>query len=354
VDEALLQALIYMGIEERPLGDKLETRPVIWRVSVAPRACGDKLEQPARVCHRLVVDERGDRGLAQVAGAQRGLVRVSQLRALGIGRSAMRHRIARGSLHVVLPSVLAVGSAVLQPRGMETAALLYAGDDVVISHESAAALWGLTPTPSFVAITMIERKVGRQPGVRAHRVRSLDVRDVQTQAGFPVTSPARTLIDCAARDLPLDRLLNEARVLKLVKDAEINAAMERCPGRTGIKALRALLAAEADTGFTRSRAERILKRIVSQAGLERPVFNASVIGVEADAYWPRLKLVIEVDGYQAHGHWPAFQRDRAKANKLVAAGYVVLRFTWHQLTQRPMQVVAEIVRTLARLEAQAA
>jgi very-short-patch-repair endonuclease len=63
--------------------------------------------------------------------------------------------------------------------------------------------------------------------------------------------------------------------------------------------------------------------------------------------------VIEVDGYGAHGHWAAFQRDRARDNKLVAAGFVVLRFTWHQLTQRPMQVVAEVVRTLARLEAQA-
>ena len=122
----------------------------------------------------------------------------------------------------------------------------------------------------------------------------------------------------------------------------------------GVKALRTLLAAEQDSGFTRSEAERILKRLVEESGIERPVFNTRVAGVEADAYWPRLKLVIEVDGYLAHGHWAAFQRDRAKANRLVAAGFVVLRFTWHQLTQRPMQVVAEIARTLARLDAQAA
>ena len=64
--------------------------------------------------------------------------------------------------------------------------------------------------------------------------------------------------------------------------------------------------------------------------------------------------MIEVDGYQTHGHYQAFQRDRAKANRLVSAGFVVLRFTWHQLTQRPMQVVAEIARTLARLDARAA
>jgi very-short-patch-repair endonuclease len=58
-------------------------------------------------------------------------------------------------------------------------------------------------------------------------------------------------------------------------------------------------------------------------------------------------VVLEVDGYQFHGHYRAFQRDRAKANRLVGAGYVVLRFTWPQLTERPMLVVAEIARTLS-------
>ena len=288
----------------------------------------------------------------EVAGAQRGLVCVPQLHALGIGRSAQRHRIAKGSLHVVLPSVLAVGTSVLQPLAGETAALLYAGDDAVLSHDSAAALWGLTPTPSFVALTVIGRTVKRQTDVRVHRVKALDIRDVRMHQGFPATSPARTLIDCATTP-NIDRLLNEARVLKLVKDADIHAAMERSPGRTGVKALRALLEAEKDAGYTRSRAERLLKRIVRDSGIERPTFNTHVEGVEVDAYWPRLKLVIEVDGYQFHGHYRAFQRDRAKGNRLVAAGYVLLRFTWHQLTKRPMVVLAEVARTLGRLEAEA-
>jgi very-short-patch-repair endonuclease len=58
-------------------------------------------------------------------------------------------------------------------------------------------------------------------------------------------------------------------------------------------------------------------------------------------------MVIEVDGYDVHGHWAAFQRDRAKANRLVGAGFVVLRFTWHQLTKKPLLVLAEIVRTMS-------
>jgi very-short-patch-repair endonuclease len=73
-----------------------------------------------------------------------------------------------------------------------------------------------------------------------------------------------------------------------------------------------------------------------------------------DAYWPRLGLVVEFDGHRYHGSYRAFQRDRAKSNRLIAAGYLVLRFTWAQLTQRPMVVLATIARTLGRLEAQAA
>jgi very-short-patch-repair endonuclease len=308
---------------------------------------------PARIFHVPQVDGTGERGLAEIAAAQRALVTRPQLRALGISRGSYNHRIAAGSLHRVLPSVLSVVHPLLEPLAADTAALLYAGHDAVLSHGSAAALWGLTPAPSFVAITVIGRHIRSRPALQVHAVKALDIRDVRLHLGFPVTSPARTLIDCATNP-KIDRLLNEARVLKLVKDAEIHAAMGRCPGRTGVGTMRALLEVERESGFTQSRAEQRLKRIIGASGIERPIFNTYVEGVRADACWSRLKLVIEVDGYQAHGHWAAFQRDRARDAKLIAAGYVVLRFTWHQLTEKPMRVVAEVARTLGRLEAQAA
>jgi very-short-patch-repair endonuclease len=288
----------------------------------------------------------GERGLAAVAAAQRGLVHRSQLRALGIGRGSYEHRLEVGALHPVLPSVLSLMHPILEPLASETAALLYAGEDTVLSHHSAAALWGLTSSPSFVAITMVGRHARSRPGLRVHEVGALDIRDARLHQGFPVTAPARTLIDCAGAGLPIDRLLNEARVLKLVTDKHIREAIERCPGRKGTRALRALLATEQDTGYTRSKAERILRRLIDQAGIERPVYNTRVEGAEVDAYWADHRLVIEVDGYQFHGDYGAFQRDRAKANKLVAAGYVVLRFTWYQLTAQPLVVLAAIVRTL--------
>jgi len=204
-----------------------------------------------------------------------------------------------------------------------------------------------------VAITTIGRKVESQPQLTQHRVMCLDIRDVSLRHGLPVTSPARTLIDCALNP-NIDHLLNEARVLKLVTDAEIDAAMRRCPRRKGTGPMRRLLAAETAPGYTRSEAERRLKRLITKAEIEWPVFNQPLLGVRPDALWMRQKVVVEVDGYQAHGHWAAFQRDRARDRRLIAAGFIVLRFTWHQLTEKPLQVVAEIARTLGRLEAQAA
>jgi very-short-patch-repair endonuclease len=287
--------------------------------------------------------------MAAIAGAQRGLVTRGQLAALGFSAKAIEHRVQTGWLHHIHRGVFAVGSPVLQPLGAETAALLYAGDDAVLSHESAAAVWGLATHPSFIVITMIGRHARRQPGLRIHEVKALDLRDVSIHHGLPVTSPARTLIDCAARG-GIDDLLNEARVRKLVTDDALEAAMSRCPGRAGIARLRARLAAEQGPAFDRSRAERILRRMVEQGGLPWPRLNTYVLGFEVDAYWPEHRVILEVDGHDAHGHWAAFQRDRRRDQILTAAGYTVIRVTWHQLTGETLGVAVRVAQALARHE----
>jgi very-short-patch-repair endonuclease len=334
-----------MEVGEPGFPGKSELRPQVWRVSQVEHGFPGKSDRPARVCRVLQVEGTGDRGLAQVAAAQRGLVHLSQLRALGIGRGSYEHRVEVGALHRVLPSVLSVVHPMLEPWAAETAALLYAGENAVLSHETAAALWGLAAIPSFVAITLIGRKVDSQPGLRQHRVKALDIRDVIVHAGFPVTAPARTLIDCAGRG-PVQRLLDEARVLKLVSNQGLTDAMDRCPGRTGVKDLRGLLIDEYEQGYSQSRAERILRRLVKAAQFDPPLFNTHVLGFRVDAVWPAQKLVVEVDGYRFHGHQKAFERDRAKDQALIAAGYVVVRFTWNQLTKQPFMVVARIAEAL--------
>jgi very-short-patch-repair endonuclease len=285
--------------------------------------------------------------LAAVAAVQRGLVTREQMVAVGFSPKAIEHRVRTGWLHRVHRGVFAVGSPLLHLMGAETAALLYAGDEAVVSHESAAAVWGLAPEPSFVALTLIGRHVRTQAELRLHRVTSLDLRDVTIHQGLPVTSPARTVIDCAARQ-GIDDLLNEARVQKLVTNDALHAAMGRSPRRHGTARVRARLAAEQGPAFDRSRAERILRCIIEEGGLPWPQFNTYVLGFEADAYWPDHGVVVEVDGYDSHGHRAAFERDRLRDQTLTAAGYVVIRVTWHQLLGQTLGVAVRLATTLTR------
>jgi very-short-patch-repair endonuclease len=298
----------------------------------------------------LQVEGQGDRGLALVAAAQRGLARRPQLVEVGIGRGSIAHRVSAGSLHRVLPSVFAVGHPALEPWAFATAALLYCGDDCVLSHGTAAALWGIVPhAPPDVSVTMVRRHVRQPPGLRIHRVSDLDARDVRFSEGLPVTAPARTLIDFAgtASGGALEVALNEVRVLRLVTDEQLEQAMDRCPLRKGVGPLRALLAGEQGPALTRSEAERRLRRMVERGQLPWPQFNVWLYGHLVDALWPAPKLVVEVDGYGVHGHRHAFESDRRRDQQLAAEGFVVVRMTLRQLRDQEMAVLASLSQALA-------
>lgn len=73
-----------------------------------------------------------------------------------------------------------------------------------------------------------------------------------------------------------------------------------------------------------------------------------MLGRERDAVWREQRLVVEVDGFAAHGHRRAFEGDRRRDQDLTAAGHRTLRFTWRQLTGEPEAVVAVIAAALAR------
>lgn len=288
-----------------------------------------------------------------VAAAQRGLVHRSQLAVLGIGRGSVAHRISTGTLHRVLPSVLAVGHPALPPLGAETAALLHVGEGCALSHRTAAALWGLVKTdPQRIEVTVAGRKVRHRSGLHVYHTTAFDLRDVRLRHGLPVTAPARTMIDFAALagEEELVGALAEARVLRLVTDAQLEAAMERAPLRTGVARLRAVMHEESGLGRqpTRNDAERLPLSLVAQAGLPPPSANARLLGMEVDLLWKSERLVVEFDGWDAHGHRAAFERDHRRGQILNAAGYDVFRVTWRQLVDEPMAVVVRIAQTLAK------
>src|SRR5215212_5096311 len=84
-----------------------------------------------------------DVAVAELAGAQYGVVSRAQLVGLGLRRGAVRHRVECGRLWSVHRGVYAVGHRALGREAVWMAAVLAAGVGAVLSHRSAAALWAI-------------------------------------------------------------------------------------------------------------------------------------------------------------------------------------------------------------------
>ncbi len=273
----------------------------------------------------------------------------AQLLAAGISGHTIDHRATNGHLHRAHRGVYFVGHTALAPHAAERAALLACGEGALISHWSAAYLWGLMENPpSEIHVATPGRHCRSRNGIRLHRVKALDPRDVRVKDGIPLTAPARALIDLAAEtgyDV-LERMLAGARVKKLVSDRELKRALERAGHRAGTGRMRGFLKAEQGPALTRSKAERLMRRLIRAAGLPGPQTNVRVEGWEVDFFWPDQRLIVEVDGFLFHGHRAAFERDRRKQLALAAAGYRVIRITWMQLLHEALLVAAKLAQAL--------
>jgi predicted transcriptional regulator of viral defense system len=169
-----------------------------------------------------------DGRIATLAARQHGVVTVGQLRTLGVGRGAVRVRVERGALHRVHQGVYAAGHASLGDKGPWMAAVLACGDGAVLSHASAAALWGfLRPEPGPVDVSLPSRSYRRHPDIRIHRPRHLPPRDWTVRAEIRVTTPRRTISDIR-QTLPGYLVRRAARQ---AQHAGFNVPFDRTPQR---------------------------------------------------------------------------------------------------------------------------
>jgi very-short-patch-repair endonuclease len=287
-----------------------------------------------------IVDQR----IAAFARPRQGVATTQQLHHLGLTRNGLRSRVRRGWLKRRFPGVYRVG-LLSGPFFEEMAAVQTIGEDASLSVHGAAALWRMRArVDGPIDVTVAGRHARSRPGIRVHNVRTLEW---TTHRGIPVTTPARTLLDLAAvvSAEDLARAVEEARVLGLVTDADLHELLDRYPRRAGTAALRRELGEEAR--LTRSEAERRLLQLIRRAGLPLPETNVRVLGHEVDALWRTAKLIVEIDGFAAHGTRAAFERDRARDAQLVAAGYRVIRITWRRLRDEPERVIAQLAMAQA-------
>ena len=224
--------------------------------------------------------------------------------------------------------VYAVGHAGLSSRGRWKAATLALGANAVLSHQSAAELWGMLRErhgyPHVTVPGTADRP--RRDRIVTHRSTTLTRRDNTIKDGIPVTTPGRTL-----EDLP--QILEP----KLVRAACRQAEFDRLP-----------LGTDHRTDRTRSELERDLLRLFRRHRLPPPEVNASLGAYTVDFLWRPQRLIVEVDGYQSHSGRQAFTDDRVRDARLAVDGYRVQRFADWQLEHEPLALVETVRVLLAR------
>jgi hypothetical protein len=289
-----------------------------------------------------------DKAVADLADRQHGVVAHRQLVRLGIGRGGIEHRVANGRLHRLHLGVYAVGRRRVSQHGRWMAAVLACGPRALLSHRSAAVLWGLRPTAPFRVDVATDRAKHGQNGIALHRPRHLPDGDRAVASGIPVTSVARTLADLAgvASRRELRRAIDEAERLRLLDPAAVEEIIGRSRGKRGVAALAALLRHHSGPPpITRSELERRFLDLCRDAGLPCPEANVVIDGVEVDVVWPHRRLVAELDGYAYHRTRMAFEDDRKRDAMLQLSGYRVVRITYQRLHDEPGEV-ADLVRAL--------
>lgn len=219
--------------------------------------------------------------------------------------------------------------------------------DAVIVGRGAARL-GYWPDLSVGTITIAtKRRIAPQPGFALSR-RVIPPELIVTVGSVRYACPALAAIDLAVEfesGDPIDKALQTGAT-----DLEsMHTALAALPFRRDNPARTLVLLDSRDKPW--SAAERKLHRILRGGGVVGWITNHQVwIGKQRyflDVAFRRLKIAIEVDGFEFHTTTAAFERDRYRQNQLVLEGWLVLRFTWTMITKHPEEVL-EVVRRAIR------
>lgn len=260
----------------------------------------------------------------------------------------MEVRLRSGRFHRLHRGVYAVGHKAITQEGRWMGAVLFCGPGAVLSHRSAAALWGIR-SRSRRAIEVTSRvKTRSQAGVHRHFAR-LPADEVTVEQGIPVTTVPRTVFDLAAvtsADVA-ESALRQAEYLRLHDRLSLPDLLVRYPRRRGAKGVRECLERRRETpGSPRSWLEERFLPFLRREQLPLPQLNAWLeLGgrrFQVDCLWPAQRQIVELDGWEGHGTRSAFRDDRERDRRLRVAGYGVTRLTWSQLEGEPTSIAEDL------------
>lgn len=296
-----------------------------------------------------------DREIAELAARQHGVAGRRQLVALGFTGEAIEGRIRTGRLHRLHAGVYAVGHRAIGREGRWLAAVLASGPTAVLSHFSAAALWGIQSSSRSRTDVTVPHRSRSSTSITRH-VSALSADERTIVEGIAVTTVPRTIFDLAATSSTdrVESAIRQAEYRQLHDRLSLLDMIRRYPRRRGVRRLRAALARieRLPSGRTRSPLEERFLRFLRRYGLPRPRLNDWIVAGErrfqVDCHWPGTGQVVELDSWEAHGTRSAFREDRARDRILRVVGYEVTRISSAQLDDEPEAVASDLRRLLIR------
>ncbi|MCF6386989.1 DUF559 domain-containing protein [Mycobacterium sp. MBM] len=284
--------------------------------------------------------------LADLLRNHDGVITRAQARRAGLRQDALDYRVRTGQWIRCAPGVFFADDREFTDRARIRAGVWAYGDDAVASGLTAAWWHQLTQyPPDVVEVTVPKRRrPSCRPGTKLRR-RDLDPADVVKRRDLCVTALPLTVVEAAVRRGGGAKLMDSALQRHVELPALWKAHLNN-KGRHGAPAARRLLRAAEDG--TRSVAERLLGKLLRQAGITGWKANYRVAGYHGDYVFVDARLILEVDGWAFHSDADAFNNDRVRQNALILGGWKVLRFTWLDLTEYPERVIAQIQHALAQ------
>jgi very-short-patch-repair endonuclease len=289
-----------------------------------------------------------NRRIGELLAEQSDVVAFSQLAALGLSRSAVLTRLNAGHLFPLWPNVYTGRPGPLTKRGEHWAAHLAVGPAGALAQTTAADVLDFAAARPREGLHVVRKGTHEDyDGLRFHATVWLPAADIVSVEGLCCTSPARTLLDCAAVVTAdrLDDMLDRAVLLQKYDGLAIERVMRERPRAPGVRQLRAGVAKlDGTAGAHRNRFERKATALIRESQLiGMPIVNSVLEGFEPDLMWLNTRAIIECDGRDHHRSPAQLAADARKEVLLLSLGYVILRLRW-------AHVVYEPARTLARIE----
>jgi putative AbiEi antitoxin of type IV toxin-antitoxin system len=269
--------------------------------------------------------------LLRIAARQYSVFSAKQADRCDLPRSTLHDHVRAGDLLRFYAGVYGfAGSPAIWERSL-MAGVLAGGAEAVVSHRAAGRLWELTdPRDDLVEITVPNTRRPRLSGVSVHRSGDLASHHISRWKGFPVTKPARTIVDLGAVLPPaqVEDALDRALTRRLINIAGVEWILTELSrhGRHGTGVVGTILneralGREPAGGQLEPRMARLLKQAaLPPAVFQHPVHDpAGRFLAEVDFAYPELRLAIEVDGWETHDTPRAMAMDFVRQNGLVIA-----------------------------------